>query len=104
MSRPPAVYRGNPFVIEAGLAFGSRPVEGEGCGGGDEGQGEGGALPLAEGEQEENAELAGVIRYANRVPLLYQQSACATYKAALDTKWKNYGVSQSRGALPQGRW
>jgi DNA topoisomerase-6 subunit B len=36
------------------------------------------------------------------VPLLYQQTACATYKAALDTKWKNYGVGQSRGALPLG--
>src|SRR5262249_14102603 len=38
----------------------------------------------------------------NRVPLLYQQSACATYKATVDTTWKNYGISQSRGALPQG--
>src|SRR5205814_3235903 len=47
-------------------------------------------------------ELARVIRYANRVPLLYQQSACATFKAALDTTWRNYGVPQSRGALPAG--
>jgi DNA topoisomerase-6 subunit B len=36
------------------------------------------------------------------VPLLYQQSACATFKAALDTTWRNYGVPQSRGALPAG--
>jgi DNA topoisomerase-6 subunit B len=36
------------------------------------------------------------------VPLLYQQSACATFKAALETAWKNYGVAQSRGALPAG--
>ncbi|MGH7875731.1 MAG: DNA topoisomerase VI subunit B, partial [Candidatus Binatia bacterium] len=43
-----------------------------------------------------------VIRYANRVPLLYQQSACATFKAVLDTTWRNYGVAQSRGALPTG--
>jgi DNA topoisomerase-6 subunit B len=43
-----------------------------------------------------------VIRYANRVPLLYQQSACATFKAAIETAWKNYGVTQSRGALPAG--
>jgi DNA topoisomerase-6 subunit B len=33
---------------------------------------------------------------------LYQQSACATFKAALNTTWKNYGVPQSRGALPAG--
>jgi DNA topoisomerase VI subunit B len=46
--------------------------------------------------------LARVIRYANRVPLLYQQSACATFKAVLDTAWRNYGVAQSRGALPAG--
>jgi DNA topoisomerase VI subunit B len=36
------------------------------------------------------------------VPLLYQQSACATFKAVLDTSWRNYGVAQSRGALPAG--
>src|SRR5919199_1685265 len=27
VTRPPAVYRGNPFVIEAGLAFGKGPEE-----------------------------------------------------------------------------
>ena len=36
------------------------------------------------------------------MPLLYQQSACATFKAVLDTAWRNYGVAQSRGALPAG--
>jgi DNA topoisomerase-6 subunit B len=96
VSRPPAVYRGNPFIIEAGLAYGKGPEE---------------MVtaktvadrPLAEGEAVENdSELARVIRYANRVPLLYQQSACATFKAVLDTTWRNYGVSQSRGALPAG--
>jgi DNA topoisomerase-6 subunit B len=60
-------------------------------------------VPLAEGEdREDDRELARVIRYANRVPLLYQQSACATFKAVLETAWKNYGVAQSRGALPAG--
>ena len=53
-------------------------------------------------KRDDDAELARVIRYANRVPLLYQQSACATFKAALNTTWKNYGVPQSRGALPAG--
>jgi DNA topoisomerase-6 subunit B len=95
VSRPPAVYRGNPFVIEAGLAFGSRP--------GQQPKPEQPAGPRAEGEEkDDDAELARVIRYANRVPLLYQQSACATFKAALNTTWKNYGVPQSRGALPAG--
>ncbi|MEK7858520.1 MAG: DNA topoisomerase VI subunit B [Elusimicrobiota bacterium] len=96
VTRPPSVYRGNPFVIEAGLAYGKGP---------DELQDE--AKPktaLAEGESHESDdnELARVMRFANRVPLLYQQSACSTFKAVLDTTWRNYGVSQSRGAPPAG--
>src|SRR6266446_2738134 len=95
VTRPPSVYRGNPFVIEAGLAFGKGP---EGAPAADAP-----ALPLAEGEgQGDDSELARVIRYANRVPLLYQQSACATFKAVLETAWRNYGIAQSRGALPAG--
>lgn len=96
VSRPPAVYRGNPFVIEAGLAYGKAP-EPEGK------KAEEKKVPLAEGEDhEEDSELARVIRYANRVPLLYQQSACATFKGVLETSWRNYGISQSKGALPAG--
>ena len=95
VSRPPSVYRGNPFIIEAGLSFGKAPDS--------ETQPEKPTMPLAEGEQEEgDSELARVIRYANRVPLLYQQSACAIFKAVLATTWRNYGMSQSRGALPAG--
>ncbi len=96
VSRPPAVYRGNPFVIEAGLAYGRGPEQAA------ESQ-EKKQIPLAEGEQQQDDnELARVIRYANRVPLLYQQSACAIFKSVLDTTWRTYGVSQSRGALPAG--
>jgi DNA topoisomerase-6 subunit B len=75
VTRPPAVYRGNPFQIEAGLAYG-------------------GSLS-AEG-------LALVLRYANRVPLLYQQSACAITRSVLNTGWRNYALQQSAGALPTG--
>jgi DNA topoisomerase-6 subunit B len=74
-TRPPAVYRGNPFIVEAGLAWG-------------------GNLP---GE-----ELASLFRFANRVPLQYQQSDCAITKAVMDTDWRNYRVQQARGALPTG--
>jgi DNA topoisomerase-6 subunit B len=95
VTRPPAVYRGNPFVIEAGLAYGKGPEQAASA--------DAPAGPLAEGEQRsDDAELARVIRYANRVPLLYQQSACATFKAVLETAWRTYGVIQSRGALPAG--
>src|SRR6266513_293371 len=96
VTRPPAVYRGNPFIIEAGLAFGKGPEQAAQTP-------ETPAVPLAEGEQQDDdSELARVIRYANRVPLLHQQSACATFKSVLETTWKNYGVAQSRGALPAG--
>ena len=97
VTRPAAVYRGNPFVIEAGLAFGKSPDQVATA------APDAPVVPLAEGEdREDDNELARVIRYANRVPLLYQQSACATFKAALETAWRNYGVAQSRGALPAG--
>ena len=75
VTRPPAVYRGNPFLIEAGLVYG-------------------GSLP-ADGH-------ARVLRYANRVPLLYQQSACAIMRSVLNTGWRNYAIQQSAGTLPTG--
>jgi DNA topoisomerase-6 subunit B len=75
LTRPPSVYRGNPFQIEVAVAYG-------------------GDLP--------KEELAEVMRFANRVPLLYQQSACAISKSVLGTAWRNYGVDQSKGALPSG--
>ena len=72
------MYRGYPFVIEAGLAFGKGPDEAT--------KPQQASVPLAEGEDQGNdTEQARVIRYANRVPLLYQQSACATFKAVLST-------------------
>jgi len=96
VTRSPAVYRGNPFIIEAGLAYGRGPEQAAQAA-------EAPPEPLAEGERQEgDRELARVIRYANRVPLLYQQSACAAFKAVLETGWRNYGVAQSRGALPAG--
>lgn len=75
VTRPPAVYRGNPFVIETALCYG-------------------GSL--------ESDDLIKIMRFANRVPLLYQQSACSSYSAVVDTVWRNYGLGQSRGALPAG--
>ncbi len=88
-TRPPAVYRGNPFQIEVGLAYGGNlgPDRND-----DDGQ---------NGKSTEPGQ-ARVLRFANRVPLLYQQSACCMFKSVLDTKWGHYGVSQSRGSLPSG--
>jgi DNA topoisomerase-6 subunit B len=43
-----------------------------------------------------------VIRFANRVPLLFQQSACSSFRAVTETGWRNYNLSQPRGGLPVG--
>ena len=74
-TRSPAVYRGIPFQVEAAIAYG-------------------GDLP-----QEDFIEL---IRFANKVPLQHQKSACAMTKAVIGTSWKNYGLQQSKSALPTG--
>ncbi|HIH12055.1 TPA: DNA topoisomerase VI subunit B [Candidatus Woesearchaeota archaeon] len=74
-SRPPAVYRGNPFIIEVALAYG--------------------------GEQEADSAVR-IMRFANRVPLLYQQGACAITSAIQNTAWRSYGLNQSAGSLPVG--
>ncbi|MCK4888234.1 MAG: DNA topoisomerase VI subunit B [Planctomycetes bacterium] len=83
-SRTPAVYRGNPFLIEAALAYGIKSNSSKKNGNGDK------------------EPLMRLNRIANRVPLLYQQSGCAVYKAVLDINWRNYAMTQSRGALPAG--
>lgn len=74
-SREADVYRGRPFLIETAIAFG-------------------GELAADESSR--------VIRFANRVPLLYQQSACSSFKAVTETNWKNYDLQQPRGSLPVG--
>ena len=74
-TRPPSVYRGNPFVVEVGLAYG-------------------GDLPADEP--------AEIMRFANRVPLQYQPKACAISEAIYDTNWRNYELSQPKGSLPVG--
>jgi len=81
-TRKPSVYRGNPFIVEAALAFGCKDIK--------------------KSKDDDKEPLMRLVRFANRVPLLYQQSACATHKAVLETNWRNYGLSQSRGALPAG--
>jgi DNA topoisomerase-6 subunit B len=43
-----------------------------------------------------------IYRFANRVPLQYSQGACAITQAVLNTNWRAYGLSQSKGALPSG--
>ncbi|MFO7869962.1 MAG: DNA topoisomerase VI subunit B [Kiritimatiellia bacterium] len=80
VTRPPAVYRGNPFQVEAGVAH-ARP-------------GKGGELGAEDPVR--------VMRFANRVPLLYMAGGCAVTRAVSGVNWKTYGLSQPRGSLPIG--
>ncbi len=75
-TREPSVYSGNPFQVEVGLVFG-------------------GDLP-SDGPVK-------VLRYANRVPLLYKKSACATTTAIKKIDWRIYGLDQRGGkGMPSG--
>jgi len=75
ITRPPSVYRGNPFIIEAAIAYGGS-LDAEGA--------------------------VNVLRFANRVPLLYQPGACAITDSIEKTNWRPYGLQQSGNNLPQG--
>ena len=75
VTRSPKVYRGNPFQVEVGLAYG-------------------GSWPA-----EKTIEL---FRFANRVPLLFQRGACGITEAIVRTDWRNYLLSQPKGSLPVG--
>ena len=66
VSRPPEVYRGWPFQVEVGIAFGG------------------------------SVQAFDVMRFANRVPLLYQQGICAITKAVEETEWRRYNVQMNR--------
>ena len=98
-TRPPAVYRGNPFQIEVGIAYGKPGGVG---------------LEVTEtGRIRKKAKVdatqdlvaaadepARLLRFANRVPLLYQQAGCAITKSVTQTNWRSYGLSQPGGGLP----
>ncbi len=62
ITRPPEVYRGWPFQVEVGIAYGGSITQGK------------------------------LMRFANRVPLLYQQGDCAITKAITGIDWRRYGL------------
>ena len=101
-TRPAAVYRGNPFQIEVGLAYGK--PGGVGLELTDEGR-----IQKKDKAKLATEDLVGsadepirVMRIANRVPLLYQQAACAITKGVIQTNWRQYGLTQPRGGVPIG--
>ena len=76
VTREPRVTNGNPFQVEVGLIFG-------------------GDLP---GDQP-----IQVLRFANRVPLMYQQGGCLLTKALESVDWKRYGLDHPGGrGIPKG--
>lgn len=101
-TRAPTVYRGNPFAVEVGLAYGGElgptPEEAE-----DEGNGNEAVVRRGKVVQAKRAPAqARLMRFANRVPLLHQLSGCCIYKAVMEVDWRRYGLSQPSGSLPQG--
>jgi DNA topoisomerase-6 subunit B len=147
-TRPPAVYRGNPFLIEVGLAYGGvsqaqkisletltemlaesdartlrqflmNSFDGVGSDAADKILTEakmGTRQSPGRLKKDEMAQLHAamknvnlsegqsmqVFRYANRVPLQFQPAACAITQSVIGNNWRSYGLSQSRGNLPQG--
>jgi len=76
LTRDPSVYAGNPFQVEVGIVYG-------------------GDLPPDQPVE--------VLRFANRVPLLYQAGACAITQAVANIDWRRYGLEQRGGqGLPFG--
>lgn len=73
--RPVSVYSGNPFLVEVGLGYG--------------------------GDLEKEGRIE-ILRFANRVPLVYQQGACAITHAVEGISWKNYALAQPAGGVPVG--
>ena len=75
-TRDAEVHAGDPFIVEAGIAYGGELAEE-------------GAVDL--------------MRFANRVPLVYQRGACATTDVVKSIGWRNYGLDQPGGSgLPNG--
>jgi DNA topoisomerase-6 subunit B len=75
-TRDASVHGGDPFIAEAGIAYGGS-IPGDGS--------------------------ASVLRFANRVPLVYQRGACATTDVVKSINWRNYGLDQPGGSgLPNG--
>ena len=75
-SRPASVYSGNPFQIEVGVVYGG-------------------------GLQKDRS--VKILRFANRVPLLYQQGDCISTSAISSIDWRRYGFDQPSGkGIPSG--
>ncbi|WP_256545264.1 DNA topoisomerase VI subunit B [Halobellus inordinatus] len=74
-TRDAEVHGGDPFIVEAGIAYGGELQDGT----------------------------VDLLRFANRVPLVYQRGACATTDVVKTIGWRNYGLDQPGGSgMPNG--
>jgi DNA topoisomerase-6 subunit B len=69
------IHSGNAFVIESAICYSNK-------------------LPKDSKVQ--------LIRICNKIPLIYQQSACLVTNSVIKTNWSNYGLRQSQDQLPTG--
>ncbi|MEM5874620.1 MAG: DNA topoisomerase VI subunit B [Candidatus Aenigmatarchaeota archaeon] len=74
VTRKPSVYRGNPFQVQAAIAYGGNLINTIG---------------------NENPSI--LIRFANHTPLLYNQHDCVITRAVEEIDWRNYKISQQKG-------
>ena len=69
VQRPPATYSGYPFIVEAAVVAGPT------------------VRKIGQG--------ITLYRFANRIPLLFDESSCVTYKViSKDINWRTYNVQQ----------
>lgn len=77
--RSPKVFKGGiPFLVEVGIAYG-----------GNAGRGKSNGKKNGEGKEGRGGD---VLRFANRVPLLFDSGSCAMTEAVKNIDWKRYGI------------
>lgn len=67
VTRKPKAYQGHPFIVEVGIAYGG---------------------------QIQPAEEPLVLRYANKIPLIYDEKSDVIWKVVEEIDWKRYGVEE----------
>jgi DNA topoisomerase-6 subunit B len=71
-TRKPKAYQGHPFIVEAGIAYG-------------------GAIPPSE--------FPIVLRYANKIPLVYDEKSDVIWKVVEEIDWRRYGIEENQFPL-----
>ncbi len=109
--REPRSHSGSPFLVEAGIVYGSydaSPSVGRSAVGTGTVAGSGEQEILSEEEKKKRMEKSAstpvtILRFANRVPLLYQQKSGVISRAIESINWRNYGLEQRGGrGIPTG--